>query len=256
MIQIKNLYKSFDDKMVLEDISVSFRSGKTNLIIGQSGSGKTVLMKCIVGLLRPEKGEVLYDDRDFLAMDKKEINALRREMGMIFQSAALFDSMTVMENVMFPLNVFSNDTYRDRVKRAMFCLDRVNLVDAKNKYPGEISGGMQKRVAIARAIALNPQYLFCDEPNSGLDPKTSLVIDELVHDITHEYNMTTIINTHDMNSVMGIGEKIVFIYEGRNEWVGTKEDIYTSSNKRLNNFIFASDFFRKVKDAEIQNLEG
>ncbi len=256
MIELKGLYKSFDGKEVLTDISSTFDNGKTNLIIGQSGSGKTVLMKCIVGLLTPERGELLYDGRDFLAMDKREKKALRREMGMIFQSAALFDSMTVLENVMFPLNMFSNDTFRDRQRRAQFCLDRVNLTDAGGKYPGEISGGMQKRVAIARAIALNPQYLFCDEPNSGLDPKTSLVIDELIQDITREYNMTTLINTHDMNSVMGIGEKIIFIYQGHKEWEGTKDDIYTSTNQKLNDFIFASDLFRKVKEVEIQNIEG
>ena len=249
MIEVKGLYKSFEDKAVLKDINATFENGKTNLIIGQSGSGKTVLMKCIVGLLIPEKGELLYDHRNFLAMGKKEKKMLRREMGMIFQSAALFDSMSVLDNVMFPLNMFSNDTLRDRTKRAMFCLDRVNLTEAKDKFPGEISGGMQKRVAIARAIALN-------EPNSGLDPKTSLVIDDLIHDITREYNMTTIINTHDMNSVLGIGEKIIYIYEGRKEWEGTKDDIFTSTNKLLNNFIFASDLLRKVKDVEIQNLEG
>lgn len=256
MIELKSLYKSFEGKEVLKDINAVFENGKTNLIIGQSGSGKTVLMKCIVGLLTPERGEVLYDGRNFLTMSKKEKKTLRREMGMIFQSAALFDSLTVLENVMFPLDMFSNDTLRDRIKRARFCLDRVNLIDAQDKYPGEISGGMQKRVAIARAIALNPQYLFCDEPNSGLDPKTSLVIDELIHGITTEYNMTTIINTHDMNSVMGIGENIIFIYEGRKEWQGSKDDIFTSTNKKLNDFIFASDLFRKVKEVEIQNIEG
>lgn len=256
MIELKSLYKSFEGKEVLKDISATFDNGKTNLIIGQSGSGKTVLMKCIVGLLTPERGEILYDGRNFLTIGKKEKKALRREMGMIFQSAALFDSMTVLENVMFPLDMFSNDTLRDRTRRARFCLDRVNLIDAQDKYPGEISGGMQKRVAIARAIALNPQYLFCDEPNSGLDPKTSLVIDELIHGITTEYNMTTIINTHDMNSVMGIGENIIFIYQGTKEWQGTKDDIFTSTNKKLNDFIFASDLFRKVKEVEILNLEG
>ncbi len=256
MIEVKGLYKSFENKAVLQDINATFENGKTNLIIGQSGSGKTVFMKCVVGLLTPEKGELLYDHRNFLAMSKKEKKLLRREMGMIFQSAALFDSMSVVDNVLFPLNMFSNDTFRERTKRALFCLDRVNLLDAKDKFPGEISGGMQKRVAIARAIALNPQYLFCDEPNSGLDPKTSLVIDELIQDITREYNMTTIINTHDMNSVMGIGEKIIFIYEGNKEWEGSKDNIFTSSNTRLNNFIFASDLLRKVKEVEIQNLEG
>ena len=256
MIQIKSLCKSFDGRQVLKDISSTFENGKTNLIIGQSGSGKTVLMKCIVGLLTPEEGAILYDDRDFVSMKKKEKKLLRREMGMIFQSAALFDSMTVLENVMFPLDMFSNDTYRDRVRRAQFCLDRVNLIEAQEKFPGEISGGMQKRVAIARAIALNPKYFFCDEPNSGLDPKTSLVIDDLIHSITEEYNMTTIINTHDMNSVMGIGDKISFIFEGRKEWEGTKDDVFTSTNERLNNFIFASDLLRKVKEVEVRNIEG
>ena len=250
MIELKSLSKAFEGKEVLTDISAVFENGKTNLIIGQSGSGKTVLMKCIVGLLTPEQGEVLYDGRDFIHMDKKEKQSLRREMGMIFQSAALFDSLSVLENVMFPLDMFSNATYRERVKRAQFCLDRVNLIDAQNKYPGEISGGMQKRVAIARAIVLQPQYLFCDEPNSGLDPKTSLVIDELIHGITTEYNMTTIINTHDMNSVMGIGESILYIYQGHKEWEGTKDDVFTATNERLNNFIFASDLLRKVKTEE------
>ena len=250
MIEVKNLCKSFGDKEVLKNISNRFDCGKTNLIIGQSGSGKTVLVKCIVGLFVPTSGQVLYDGRDYVSMSKKQRTMLRREMGMIFQNAALFDSMTVLENVMFPLDMFSNDTYRDRVRRAQFCLDRVNLLDAQNKYPGEISGGMQKRVAIARAIALNPQYLFCDEPNSGLDPKTSLVIDELVHDITTEFNMTTIINTHDMNSVMGIGDSILYIYQGHKEWSGTKDDVFTATNERLNNFIFASDLLRKVKTEE------
>ena len=250
MIELKSIYKSFEDKDVLIDINARFENGKTNLIIGQSGSGKTVLMKSIVGLLTPGKGEILYDGRNFLNMGKKEKKQLRREMGMIFQSAALFDSLSVLENVMFPLDMFSSDTLRDRTRRAQFCLDRVNLIDAQNKYPGEISGGMQKRVAIARAIALNPQYLFCDEPNSGLDPKTSLVIDELIHDITTEYNMTTIINTHDMNSVMGIGDSIIFIYQGHKEWEGTKDQVFTATNKRLNDFIFASDLLKKVKEEE------
>ena len=253
MIELKSIYKSFEDKDVLIDINARFENGKTNLIIGQSGSGKTVLMKSIVGLLTPERGEILYDGRNFLSMKKKEKKALRREMGMIFQSAALFDSLSVLENVMFPLDMFSNDTLRDRTRRAQFCLDRVNLIDAQNKYPGEISGGMQKRVAIARAIALNPQYLFCDEPNSGLDPKTSLVIDELIHDITTEYNMTTIINTHDMNSVMGIGDSIIFIYQGHKEWEGTKDQVFSATNQRLNDFIFASDLLKKVKKEEETN---
>ena len=213
MIEIKHLYKSFEDKEVLHDINAVFENGKTNLIIGQSGSGKTVLMKNIVGLLDPTSGEVLYDGRDFVAMSKNEKVLLRREMGMIFQSAALFDSISVLENVMFPLDMFSSMNLRERTKRAMDCLDRVNLMGAEKKFPGELSGGMQKRVAIARAIALNPKYLFCDEPNSGLDPKTSLVIDELLHGITQEFQTTTIINTHDMNSVMGIGENIIFIHQ-------------------------------------------
>jgi phospholipid/cholesterol/gamma-HCH transport system ATP-binding protein len=212
-------------------------------------------MKNIVGLFAPTKGEILYDNRDFVQMSKRERVMLRREMGMIFQSAALFDSMTVLENVMFPLDMFSDMNQTDRIRRAKFCLERVNLQGAEEKMPGEISGGMQKRVAIARAIALNPKYLFCDEPNSGLDHKTSLVIDELVHSITHEYNMTTIINTHDMNSVMGIGENIIFICDGNLEWQGNKDQIMTSPNERLNSFIFASDLFRKVKNAETKERE-
>ena len=249
MIEVKNLYKSFDDKEVLKGISTVFQDGKINLIIGQSGSGKTVLIKNLVGLLEPTSGQILYDGRDFVAMSKKEKVMMRREMGMIFQSAALFDSMTVLENVMFPLDMFSSMTLRERTKRAMDCLARVNLVGAEQKFPGEISGGMQKRVAIARAIALNPKYLFCDEPNSGLDPKTSLVIDALLHDITREYNMTTIINTHDMNSVMGIGENIIFIYEGHKEWQGVSADIMGSTNQRLTDFIFASDLLKEMRQA-------
>lgn len=251
MIEVKHLYKSFEDKTVLSDINAVFEDGKTNLIIGQSGSGKTVLVKNLVGLLTPTSGEVLYDNRDFITMSKNEKVMMRREMGMIFQSAALFDSLSVLENVMFPLDMFSNMNYRERVKRAQECLDRVNLIDAQQKFPGEISGGMQKRVAIARAIVLNPKYLFCDEPNSGLDPKTSLVIDDLLSGITKEYKMTTIINTHDMNSVMGIGENILFIYKGNNEWQGTKDDIMSNTNEKLNDLVFASDLFRKVKKAEM-----
>ena len=249
MIEVKHLHKSFEDKEVLHDINAQFDNGKTNLIIGQSGSGKTVLMKNIVGLLEPTNGEILYDGRDFVAMTKREKVMLRREMGMIFQSAALFDSMSVLENVMFPLDMFSSMTLRERKERAMYCLDRVNLIGAENKFPGEISGGMQKRVAIARAISLNPKYLFCDEPNSGLDPKTSLVIDDLLHSITQEYNMTTIINTHDMNSVMGIGENIIFIYEGHKEWQGVSSEIMNSTNKRLTDFIFASDLLKEMREA-------
>ena len=252
MIEVKHLYKSFGDKEVLKDINAVFEDGKTNLIIGQSGSGKTVLIKNLVGLLEPTSGEVLYDNRNFVTMSKKEKVLMRREMGMIFQSAALFDSLSVLENVMFPLDMFSTMNYRERVKRAQECLDRVNLIDAQQKFPDEISGGMQKRVAIARAIVLNPKYLFCDEPNSGLDPKTSLVIDELLSGITKEFNITTIINTHDMNSVMGIGENIMFNYHGRKEWQGNKNEIMSSTNKKLNDLVFASDLFRKVKEVETE----
>ncbi len=250
MIEVKNLNKSFGEKQVLRDINVRFDDGKTNLIIGQSGSGKTVLVKNIVGLLSPDSGQVLYDGRDFVAMRKREQALMRREMGMVFQNSALFDSLSVLENVMFPLDMFSTKNYRERVKRAQECLERVNLLDAQDKAPGELSGGMQKRVAIARAIVLNPKYLFCDEPNSGLDPKTSLVIDGLLSGITKEFGMTTIINTHDMNSVMEIGEHITFIYHGRVEWEGNKDNVVNSDNKKLNGLVFASDLFKKVKQAE------
>ena len=253
MIEVKNLYKSFGDKEVLKDISTVFEDGKTNLIIGRSGSGKTVLMKNLVGLLEPTSGQVLYDGRDFVHMSKQEKVMMRREMGMIFQSAALFDSLTVLENVMFPLDMFSQMTLRERQLRAKDCLDRVNLNGAEEKFPGEISGGMQKRVAIARAIALNPKYLFCDEPNSGLDPKTSLVIDELLQSITKEFDITTIINTHDMNSVMGIGENIIFISEGHKEWQGESSQIMNSTNEQLTDFIFASDLLKNMRQAVIKN---
>lgn len=252
MIEVKNITKSFDGRVVLNDISCLFEKGKTNLIIGRSGSGKTVMVKNVIGLMKPDSGEILYDGRDLLKMTKKEINLLRREMGMLFQGSALFDSMTVLENVMFPLNIFSNDSSKERLKRAEFCLERVNLSEAGHLYPSEISGGMMKRAAIARAIALNPKYLFCDEPNSGLDPKTSLIIDELIHDITQEYQMTTVINTHDMNSVMNIGDNIIFIKEGVKEWEGNKDEVISSTNKALNDFIFASDLFRKVKEVELE----
>lgn len=248
MIEVKNLTKSFDGKTILHDVSATFYSGKTNLIIGQSGSGKTVLMKSIVGLVRPEKGEILYDGRDFMKMTDTQIKQLRQEIGMLFQGSALFDSETVLGNVMFPLTMFSAMSKEEQIERAHFCLNRVNLQGAENKYPSEISGGMQKRVAIARAIALNPRYLFCDEPNSGLDPKTSILIDELLHDITHEYDITTIINTHDMNSVLGIGENIVFINKGHREWVGDTRRIFTTKNEALNEFVFATRLFQKVKD--------
>jgi len=256
MVEVKHLVKSFDGRTVLNDINAVFEDGKTNLIIGRSGSGKTVLIKNIIGLMQPDSGEILYDGRDLTAMSKKETNHLRREMGMLFQGSALFDSMTVLENVMFPLDMFSKDSSKDRKSRAEFCLERVNLQDAGNLFPSEISGGMMKRAAIARAIALQPKYLFCDEPNSGLDPKTSLIIDDLIHDITTDYNMTTVINTHDMNSVMNIGDNIIFIKEGNLEWQGHKDEIMTSTNKSLNDFIFASDLFRKVKEVEMHQEEG
>ena len=252
MIEARHIYKSFGDKEVLRDISTVFEDGKTNLIIGQSGAGKTVLMRTLVGLLTPTKGDVLYDGRNFYGMSKRERIMMRREMGMIFQGAALFDSLTVLENVRFPLDMFSNMTARERDRRAMECLERVNLKGAEKKYPGEISGGMQKRVAIARAVVMNPKYLFCDEPNSGLDPKTSLVIDDLLSSITKEYNTTTIINTHDMNSVMGIGENIIFIADGRKEWQGNKDTVISSHNKKLNDLVFASDLFKKVKEVELE----
>ncbi|MDR1682779.1 MAG: ATP-binding cassette domain-containing protein [Candidatus Symbiothrix sp.] len=250
MIEVQHIHKSFDEKEVIKDISAVFDPGKTNLIIGRSGSGKTVFMKILIGLFRPDSGKILYDGRNLPNMNAKELKAIRREMGMLFQGSALFDSMTVLENVMFPLTMFTGESRKDREKRAVFCLERVNLNDAQHSYPGEISGGMMKRAAIARAIALNPKYLFCDEPNSGLDPKTSLLIDDLIHDLTVEYKMTTVINTHDMNSVMNIGEKIIFINDGKKEWEGTKDEIMSSRNQELNDFVFASDLFKKVKEVE------
>ena len=257
MIVVKNLIKSFEGREVLKDISTSFEAGKTNLIIGRSGSGKTVMMKNLIGLLQPDSGEILYDGRNITNMSKRQLKNLRQEMGMLFQGSALFDSMTVLENAMFPLTMFSPDPYKKREKRALFCLERVDLKDAGHLYPAEISGGMMKRAAIARAIALNPKYLFCDEPNSGLDPKTALLIDDLIFDITKDYQMTTVINTHDMNSVMNIGEKIVFICEGRKAWEGSKDEIMNSTNEDLNSFVFASDLFKKIKEVEnTSNQEG
>ncbi|MDR2385189.1 MAG: ATP-binding cassette domain-containing protein [Tannerella sp.] len=252
MIEIKNIVKSFENRVILSNINAVFETGKTNLIIGRSGSGKTVLLKDIIGLLVPDSGEILYDDRNILNMNKKEILGLRREMGILFQGSALFDSMTVLENVMFPLDMFSPDNYRMRRDRAITCLKRVDMSDTYNLYPSEVSGGMMKRAAIARALALQPKYLFCDEPNSGLDPKTALIIDGLIHDITKEYGMTTIINTHDMNSVMNIGENILFIKEGVVEWNGSKEQIISSNNKALEDFIFASELTRKAQNLEIE----
>lgn len=247
MIEIRNLTKSFDGRTVLHNLDATFYTGKTNLIIGQSGSGKTVLMKSLVGLMTPEQGEILFDGRNLLSMKREEVKELRKEIGMLFQGSALFDSETVLGNVMFPLLMFTDMSRAEMRDRAMFCIERVNLKGAENKYPSEISGGMQKRVAIARAIALNPKYLFCDEPNSGLDPRTSILIDELLSDITHEYNMTTVINTHDMNSVLGIGENIIFIRNGYREWVGDMSQIYNTSNEALNDFVFATDLFQEVR---------
>lgn len=255
MIEAKNISKWFDGVQVLYDISATFEAGKTNLIIGQSGSGKTVFMKCLIGLLTPEEGEILYDGRRFRSLDTAQKRQLRSEIGMLFQGSALFDNETVLGNVMFPLKMFSQMSHEEQLDRAHFCIKRVGLENADDKYPAEISGGMQKRVAIARAIVLNPKYLFCDEPNSGLDPRTSLVIDELLSGITKEYNMTTIINTHDMNSVMGIGDNILFIYQGHKEWQGTKDDVMGSTNKKLNDLVFASDLFKKVKEVEINEAK-
>ena len=253
MIEVKNLTKSFDGRIVIENISTNFKKGLVNMIIGKSGSGKTVLLKNLVGLLSPDEGEILYGGNDFLKMRKRDIKKLRKDMGMLFQGSALFDSKTVLENVSFPLDIFSRRNKRERIKRAEFCLERVGLEEAHNLYPSEISGGMMKRVAIARAIALNPHYLFCDEPNSGLDPKTSQLIDELINDITKDFGMTTIVVTHDMNSIMNIGDHIVYIHEGRKEWEGSKSDIMNADNESLNEFVFASDLFKKVKEAK--NLE-
>jgi len=252
MIEVKKLTKSFEDKTVLKGIDCVFETGKTNLIIGQSGSGKTVLMKNIVGLLEPTSGEILYDGRNFVSMSKREKVHMRREMGMIFQSAALFDSLSVLENVMFPLKMFSKHTPEEIRERANTVLSRVNLVNAENKLPSEISGGMQKRVAIARAIVNQPNYLFCDEPNSGLDPKTSIVIDNLIQEITEEFNITTVINTHDMNSVMEIGAKIVFLKNGYKEWEGSKDNIFQTDNEAVTDFVYSSELFKKVRKAYLQ----
>ena len=237
MITITDIHKHFEDQEVLHGISATFEAGKTNLTIGRSGSGKTVLLRCIVGLLTPNQGQVLYDGRDIHCLNKREGAQLRQEMGMLFQGAALFDSMDVLHNVLFPLEMFSPKTYHEQLQRARFCLDRVGLIDAENKMPSELSGGMQKRVAIARAIALEPRYLFCDEPNSGLDPISSRLIDQLISDITHEYGITTIVNTHDMGSVRGIGEQVLFIHEGRAEWTGTGDTIDQTDSVHLREFL-------------------
>ena len=247
MIEVKHVFKEFSGHLVLNDISTDFEPGKTNLTIGQSGSGKTVLLKCIAGLHSVSKGDILYDGRSFSNMDEKQRKEIRKEMGMVFQGGALFDSNTVEENVMFPLEMFTNMSFEERRERANFCLKRVNITNANDKYPSEISGGMQKRVAIARAIALNPKYLYCDEPNSGLDPVTSIVIDNLIKEITIEYNITTIVNTHDMNSVMEIGDKIIFIYKGRKFWQGDSSGIFDTGIKELDDFVFASSRMKQLQ---------
>tara|TARA_R110001583_G_scaffold39881_1_gene127745 strand:- start:15676 stop:16428 length:753 start_codon:yes stop_codon:yes gene_type:complete len=247
MIELKNVNKSFGDLDVLNDISIQFEAGKTNLIIGQSGSGKTVLLKSIIGLHEIDNGHIYYGDSDFTEMNFNEKKSIRKEMGMVFQGGALFDSLSVEENVRFPLDMFSDLNEDDKRARVKFCLDRVDIKKAHKLFPAEISGGMQKRVAIARAIALNPSYLFCDEPNSGLDPVTAIVIDKLIQEITKEFEMTTIINTHDMNSVMEIGEKILFINKGVKAWEGSSDEIFDTENQSLNNFVFASNLFKKIK---------
>lgn len=255
MIEVKHVEKTFDGNRVLKDISTVFEPGKTNLIIGQSGSGKTVLMKSVVGIHRIDSGEICYDGRDITNMKRKELNLLRREIGMLFQGSALFDSMSVLQNVMFPLEMFSSMSKDEMIERARFCLERVELSHVLDSYPSEISGGQQKRAAIARAIVLNPKYLFCDEPNSGLDPKTSLLIDKLIQDITHEFNITTVVNTHDMNSVMEIGENISFIYKGEKAWQGSKEEIFDTGCEQLEDFIFASNLFKKIKKVYVMSPE-
>jgi phospholipid/cholesterol/gamma-HCH transport system ATP-binding protein len=247
MIEFKDIKKSFGDKVVLNGVSHIMETGKTNLIIGTSGSGKTVLQKCLVGLFEPDEGEIIYDGKNFTDMTQDDRMLLRQQIGMLFQGSALFDSMTVEENVMFPLNMFTNDNYSKKLQRVNAVLDRVNLVGVNKKSPSEISGGMKKRVGIARAVVLNPKYLFCDEPNSGLDPVTSMVIDKLIRELTIEYNITTIVNTHDMNSVMEIGDNILYMVKGKKEWTGNSKDIIFSDNKQLNEFIFASEFLQDAK---------
>ena len=248
MIRAEGLYKSFDKKEVLTDINAVFEPGKVNLIIGKSGSGKTVLLKSLIGLHSIDKGKIFYNDRDITVMNNKQMKGIRKELGVVFQGGALFDSLSVLENVMFPLNLFSSMTDQEKTERAIFCLNRVNLNNVENLYPAEISGGMKKRVAIARAIVLQPKYLFCDEPNSGLDPMTSVVIDNLLSELTHEYEMTTVINTHDMNSVFEIGEKILFIHDGRKEWEGSNDEIMYTDNQALNEFLFSSKLNRMVRE--------
>lgn len=248
MIEVNSISKSFNDKIILNNVSNTFEKGKVNLIIGASGSGKTVLMKCMVGLFEVDKGEILYDGRDFSSMSRKERKSIRREIGMLFQGSALFDSMTVEDNVKFPLTMLSDMAESEKSDRVNFCLKRVELENANKLFPAEISGGMKKRVAIARAMAMNPRYLFCDEPNSGLDPKTSIIIDELIKEITYEFDMTTVINTHDMNSVLMMGDKIIFIHKGEKYWSGSSGEILTSGNKQLEEFVFASKVMQDLRE--------
>lgn len=248
MIEVKNISKSFNGVQVLHDVSFQFETGKTNLIIGQSGSGKSVLTKCIVGLIEPEIGQVLFDGRDFITLKRKEKKSIRKEIGMLFQGSALFDSLTVEENVMFPLKMFSDMSKEEMRDRANSCLERVNIINKNKLFPSEASGGMQKRIAIARAIAMEPKYLFCDEPNSGLDPVTSMLIDELIRDLTIENNMTTIVITHDMNSVLEIGENIMFLNQGHNHWKGDKNTVLTTDNEAVNDFVYVSKFLKQFKD--------
>lgn len=256
MIEVNNIIKRFGDRTVINDVSTIMQPGKCNLIIGASGSGKTVFMKCMVGLLEPEAGEVIYDGQNFTGMSQMERKEVRKEIGMLFQGLALFDSLTVQDNVMFPLDMFTNWTYKKKTERVNEVLDRVNLNETNKKFPAEISGGMKKRVGIARAIVLNPKYLFCDEPNSGLDPQTAILIDKLIQEITLEYNITTVINTHDMNSVMEIGDSILFVHEGKKEWEGSKKEIIFCKNKLLNEFIFASEFLQDAKEMRMLEETG
>jgi phospholipid/cholesterol/gamma-HCH transport system ATP-binding protein len=256
MIEVKNIQKGFDDKTVIDDVSAVMKAGQCNLIIGASGSGKTVLMKCMVGLFEPDSGEVLYGGQNFTRMNNYDRTEIRKEIGMLFQGSALFDSLTVQENVMFPLNMFTNWGFKQKLERVNEVLNRVNLKDTNKKFPAELSGGMKKRVGIARAIVLNPKYLFCDEPNSGLDPQTSLVIDKLIQEITLEYNITTVVNTHDMNSVMEIGNYILYMYKGKKEWEGNNKEIIFSKNQRLNEFIFASEFLKDAKEMRMLEETG
>lgn len=256
MIEVRNVKKSFEGNVVLHDVSAKMEAGKTNLIIGTSGSGKTVLMKVMIGLLQVDSGEVIYEGKDITRMNDKQLKEIRMQIGMLFQGGALFDSKTVEKNVMFPLDMFTRMTYREKLKRVDEVLDRVNLPGVNKKYPAEISGGMKKRVALARAIVQNPKFLFCDEPNSGLDPQTSLVIDKLIKEITLEYKITTIINTHDMNTVMESGDHIVYLYQGRKQWEGSNKDIIFSNDEKLNAFIFASEFLAKAKEMRMMEEKG